>query len=160
MTNVTGPSSTAIPAAKRLQSRPPPMAAADPVPRWVVVAGDLVLVVLFVLLGATMGHGEDPIAQAGRITLTATTFVVGWTLAALATGAYAPDWATDRRTAAGRTILGWLVGVAIALALRSTAAIPGSAAPSFFVVASLVGIALLVPWRIGLAWASDGVADS
>lgn len=120
----------------------------------IAAAGDLTFVAAFVLIGATVGHGEDPVAQGGQIAATLLTFILGWVLAALATRAYAPDWADRVGTAAGRTALAWLVAVGVALALRSTALVPGTAALSFAMVASAVGLAMLVPWRVGLAWAS------
>ncbi|MFW6437310.1 MAG: DUF3054 domain-containing protein [Halococcoides sp.] len=116
----------------------------------IAAAGDLTLVTLFVVLGATMGHGQDPVAQVGRIAMTLLSFLIGWTLAALATRAYAPGWHDSLASAAGRTLFAWVVAVLIALALRSTAVFPGNVALSFALVATGVGLALLVPWRVGL----------
>ncbi|AWB27111.1 DUF3054 domain-containing protein [Halococcoides cellulosivorans] len=117
----------------------------------IAASGDLTLVTLFVVLGATMGHGEDPVAQGGDIAMTAISFLTGWTLAALATRAYAPGWAESLPSVAGRTVLAWVVAVLIALALRSTQFFPGNVALSFALVATGVGLALLGPWRVGLA---------
>lgn len=116
-----------------------------------LVLGDLLAIALFVYVGAATGHGYDPVGQFGRLTITFSTFVLGWAIGALAVSVYA-DRSGIARTA-GRTALAWAIAVAVAMALRATP-LPGDPAPTFALVAALVGLALLVPWHIAVGLAT------
>lgn len=111
-----------------------------------LAVGDVVLITVFVGLGEIR---HFPLEQAlSRTPGTLVPFLGGWLVGALLLGVYTSDRMGDPRTAVWRTGLAWTVAVAIALGLRATPAIPGSAPPAFVAVSLGVGLALLVPWRV------------
>jgi len=121
----------------------------DPAPLTAVAAaGDLVCIGLFVGIGSTVGHSiGDPV----RIAITFSTFAVGWGIVSLLAGVHAAETRRSLRATAGRTALAWVVGAALVQGMRWTAEVPGNPALSFYLVSVGVGLALLVPWRLGVA---------
>lgn len=111
--------------------------------------GDAALITLFVVLGEIRHY--DLALVPGRIPWTLTPFLVGWVLAGLVAGVYALPIRTEMRSAVVRTALAWFGAAVVAQAIRATAAFPGDAAPTFFLVSLGVGLALLLPWRAVVA---------
>jgi len=111
---------------------------------------DLLLVLTFVVLGEFSHFGVTATAFA-RAPGTAAPFLLGWVLVAPLAGVYAPDARRSVRSAAVRTAAAWVGAVAVGQSLRATAAFPGDLAPAFVVVSLLVGLALLLPWRLLVA---------
>lgn len=114
-----------------------------------LVLGDVALIGLFVALGVVRHYsvGLLPARLPGAVT----PFLVGWLLASLLAGVYAPAVRRDRRRAVARTALAWVGAVAVGQSLRATSYFAGDAAPAFVVVSLVVGLALLVPWRAAVA---------
>ncbi|PSP94984.1 DUF3054 domain-containing protein [Halobacteriales archaeon QH_8_68_33] len=120
----------------------------DPAPLTAVAAaGDLVCIGLFVGVGSTAGHSiGDPV----RIATTFSTFAVAWGVVSLLAGVHAAETRRSLRATAGRTALAWVLGAALVQGMRWTAEVPGNPASAFYLVSVGVGLALLVPWRLGI----------
>jgi hypothetical protein len=115
-----------------------------------LIAGDVAAIGLFVVLGE-ISHGVDPVAQAGRVADTIAPFLVGWLVVAVAGGLYTADAVRSWRRAVEMTAPAWIAAALIGQGLRATPLFHGDAALPFVVVSILVGLALLVPWRIAVA---------
>lgn len=111
---------------------------------------DVLLVLAFVVLGEFSHYGVTPTAFV-RAPGTAAPFLLGWVVLAPLAGLYAPAARHSVRAAAVRTAAAWVGTVAVGQALRATAAFPGEFAVAFAVVSLLVGLALLLPWRVFVA---------
>lgn len=110
------------------------------------VAGDVTAIVLFVILGE-LSHGENLPEVLWPMVQTLVTFLVGWFAVATLGGAYAAKTRTDRRRAVVVPVVLWAFADAIAQALRSTTVFQGDAAITFYLVALVVGGALIGGWR-------------
>lgn len=106
------------------------------------VAGDVAAIVIFVILGE-LSHGENLPEVLWPMVQTLVTFLVGWFAVATVGGAYAAKTRTDRRRAILVPVVLWAFADAIAQALRSTAVFQGDAAITFYLVALVVGGALI-----------------
>ena len=125
----------------------------DPIRLTALLAvGDLVCIAVFVFGGAAGGHGFDPVGQFGRVAQTYLSCLVGWAVAAFAVGLYAAETRRSPRTALVRTAAAWVAAALVAQGLRATPLFPGDAAVTFFLVSVGVGLALLGPWRVVVAW--------
>ncbi len=111
---------------------------------------DVLLLLTFVVLGEFSHFGVTALAFA-RAPGTAAPFLLGWVLLAPLASVYAPVARRSARAAAVRTAAAWVGTVAVAQSLRATAMFPGDFAPAFVVVSLLVGLALLLPWRVLVA---------
>lgn len=110
------------------------------------VTGDVAAIAFFVVLGE-LSHGANPLAVLVPMLETLGTFLVGWFAAAVFAGAYSTRTLEDARQAILVPIFSWAIADAIAQLLRSTPWISGSGAVSFYLVALIVGGALLGLWR-------------
>lgn len=119
-------------------------------PTAVLVVVDLVLVLLFVVLGEIQ-HGFTPLEQPLRVLGTYAPFLVGWISVSVLSGVYAKEVRFVVRTALVRTGATWVLAALVGQALRSTALFHGNADPAFVIVSVLVGLVLLVPWRVAVA---------
>lgn len=113
----------------------------------VLLVGDLVALVAVVLLGFnTHNIGENVVLNLLRVLAP---FVIGWVAVAALVGAYRPSG--GRVAFLGRSALGWLLGIGLALVLRNT--VFGSTfAPVFAAVAYAVNGLFLLGWRAVYAW--------
>lgn len=116
-----------------------------------LAVGDVALIGAFVVLGEVRHYPLD--VATARTPGTLVPFLVGWLVASLVAGLYAAPTRTDVRRAAGRTAGGWIGATVVAMALRATPVFHGDADATFALVALLAGFALLVPWRVGVAYA-------
>lgn len=118
----------------------------------VAALGDAAVIVLFAALGrAAHGEGGNPLVHT---VLVAAPFLVGWFIAAPLLGAYGAPVLFSLRAAVPRTILSWLAGGVIGLALRSIG--EGRLVPLTFVAVALgFVLVLLVLWRLILIVASS-----
>lgn len=112
--------------------------------------GDVALILLFVLLGE-IRHGVDPATQPLRVLGTFAPFFIGWAAVAVLGGVYAREVRFDAKIAAVRTAVVWIFAALVGQALRATPVFHGDADPAFVAVTVLVGLALLVPWRVAVA---------
>jgi hypothetical protein len=112
----------------------------------VLAAGDVLAITLFVSVGEYT-HGYDPIADVGRVVGTLLPFLIGWFLVAGVGGLYTPSATSTIRRTVATTLGGWIVAVAVAQLLRSTAVFHGNAALTFAIVSIGIGGTLLCLWR-------------
>lgn len=120
----------------------------DPSPRTLLLAaGDLLLITLFVAMGE-VSHGGGVADGIGALI----PFLLGWAVAASLLGAYSARALASIRGAAAVAAGSWIVGALIGQGLRATPVFPGDAALTFVLVSLGVGLALLVPWRVLMAY--------
>ena len=108
--------------------------------------GDLAVLAGFLVAGS-LNHGVSPLAMPGRVADTIAPFLVGWVVAALASGAYAPDATRTVKGAILRAVVTWIPAAAIGLTLRSTGFFHGDSPVTFIVVVSGVGLVVFSAWR-------------
>ncbi|WP_158057236.1 DUF3054 domain-containing protein [Halorussus halophilus] len=109
--------------------------------------GDL-LVLVGLLVAGSLRHNTTGILQ---IADTIAPFFVGWVVAALAVGAYAPGATKGPKTAAIRAGGTWLVAAAIGLALRATSFFHGDSPLPFVLVIAGTGLVAFVGWRVAVS---------
>jgi hypothetical protein len=115
-----------------------------------LVLGDVALITLFVVLGEIQHRSLAAVPIYTPEALAP--FLVGWVVTSLLAGVYAPGVRGNVRSVAARTALAWVGAALIGQAIRATPFVRGNAALAFVVVSLLVGLALLVPWRVLAAW--------
>ncbi len=124
----------------------------DTSPRTLAAAiGDVALILLFIALGE-LQHGYGLLAQPGRVVGTALPFLIGWGVASVLVGVYAPQTYRSLRRSVVRTALAWVGAVLVGLALRATSIFHGDFAVTFMLVSLGVGLVLLVPWRAAISY--------
>lgn len=111
--------------------------------------GDVLLILAFVVAGE-IRHDVNPVAQPGVVFDTALPFVGAFLVAAFVAGLYGPG--QPPRETALRTAGAWIAAAVIALALRATPLFHGDFAVAFLLVSIVVGLLLLVPWRVTVAY--------
>jgi len=120
-----------------------------------VAAGDVVLIGLFVAIGE-FTHGSPPWNAPVAAIEAFVPFLLGWLLAAFVGGLYTADaWKFPLR-AFSWTAPAWMMAVLITMAIRVLPFVPGGVALTFVAVSIGVGLALLVPWRMTIAWLYGG----
>ena len=116
----------------------------------VLAFGDLLVLASFLTAGS-LTHGVDPVTMPGRVAGTVAPFLVGWVVAALAVGAYAPGATRTVRTAVPRAAGAWVAAAVIGLALRATPYFHGDAPLTFALVVTGVGVVSFSLWRGAVA---------
>jgi hypothetical protein len=116
-----------------------------------IALGDVALILLFVAVGE-LQHGYDLLAHPGRVVGTALPFLIGWGVASVPAGVYAPQVYRSLRSAIARTGVAWVGAVLVGQALRATALFHGDFAVTFMLVSLGVGLVLLVPWRAAVGY--------
>lgn len=111
----------------------------------VLAVGDMLLITLFVAMGEIQ-HGGT--VAAGIRTFSQ--FFGAWIVVATLTGAYAPDALETPRYAARIALVSWVLAALLGQLIRSDMRNAGIA-PAFLVVSLVVGVVLLVPWRVAVA---------
>ncbi|PSP89595.1 DUF3054 domain-containing protein [Halobacteriales archaeon QS_4_69_34] len=119
--------------------------------------GDGALIAAFVLLGE-LRHGYGLLADPLRVLDTALPFFLGWALAAVLAGVYAPRARRSTRVAARATTFAWIGAALLGQALRASPLFHGGFALPFVLVSFGVGLLLLVPWRVAVAYGLSGRA--
>lgn len=109
--------------------------------------GDLLLLVSLLVTGS-FRHNETGLL---RIADTIAPFFIGWVLASLAVGAYAPGATENPKTAAIRAGSTWLVAAAIGLLLRATSFFHGNSPWTFALVVTGLGLVAFVAWRVAVS---------
>ena len=130
----------------------PAISNARPPAPWLLFAGDLLCLALFVVLGLR-SHAE--LAQAGafqRFLLNAGPLALAWTAAALAFGLFHLAAPVSRRVLLARTLAAWLIAAPMALVLRALLLGSGAIAVPFLLVTLAVGGSLLLAWRATALW--------
>jgi ABC-type arginine transport system permease subunit len=113
--------------------------------------GDVLVLASFLTMGS-LNHGVDPVSMPGRVAGTVAPFLVGWVVASLVAGAYAPDATRTVRTAVLRAVAAWVPAAAIGLTLRSTEFFHGDSPWTFALVVTGVGIVSFSAWRAFAAY--------
>ncbi|MFC5969830.1 DUF3054 domain-containing protein [Halomarina salina] len=111
------------------------------------VVGDLLLIAVFVVSGE-LSHNVDPLTQTATVVDTAIPFYVGWLLLFPLVGVYAARTRRSLRSAVVRTAGAWVGAAVVGLVLRGTDLFHGNFDVTFLLVATLVGLALLVPFHL------------
>ena len=121
--------------------------------RWtaLLAVGDVVALTAFVAAGQVRHVGENPLLSPVTLLGALAPFLIGWTLVALVGGLYTHDALLGPRRMLSWTVPAWLLGAAIALALRWTTLFPGDVSGLFPLVAIVFGGVLLVGWRVTAA---------
>ncbi|UPV73376.1 DUF3054 domain-containing protein [Halorussus limi] len=113
--------------------------------------GDLLVLAGFLTAGS-LNHGVDPVSMPGHVAGTIAPFLVGWVVASLVAGAYAPDATRTVGTAVLRAVSAWVPAAAIGLTLRSTGFFHGDSPVTFILVVTVVGIVCFSAWRAFAAY--------
>ena len=130
---------------------PPPSANPDSLPRWELIAlvvGDMLVLVLFVLLGRA-SHS----VQAGQGTLmafanTAAPFMLAWVLVGAVVGIYSGRALYPLGRVVGRTALAVVFAAPLGVAMRALW-LTRAVAPTFVLVATLTTLVMMLIWRVG-----------
>lgn len=117
--------------------------------RWtaLLAVGDLLALTAFVAAGQYHHAGTNPFATPFRLLGGLAPFLIGWVVVALVGGLYTHDTLLGPRRMLSWAVPAWIVGAAIALALRATSVFPGNVVGLFPVVAIAFGGILLIGWR-------------
>jgi hypothetical protein len=120
---------------------------------WLLLAGDLICLSVFVVLGLRT-HNELAEASAlARFLINVLPLALAWTLAALALGALRWPAPPSLRAVLARTLTAWLVAAPLALLLRALWLRSSVIVVPFMLVTLAVGGGLLLLWRaLFFAW--------
>lgn len=113
--------------------------------------GDVAAILTFVVLGG-LQHGTNPLVEPLVVLDTLAPFLVGWSVAGPLLGAYAPKARRSVKGAVVLTTVSWVSAALLGQTLRATEFFHGDAAPAFVAVSIGVGLFLLVPWRVAMAY--------
>ena len=112
--------------------------------------GDLLVVVGFLVVGE-LRHDVNPVESPLVVADTVAPFLVGWVVAALVAGAYAPGATRTVKRAAIIAVATWVPAAAIGLTLRATGFFHGDSPLSFVLVVTTIGVVSLAAWRAAVA---------
>ncbi|MFC4551479.1 MULTISPECIES: DUF3054 domain-containing protein [Halorussus] len=115
-----------------------------------LAVGDLLVILAFLTVGE-LRHGVNPVTQPLVVADTVAPFLLGWVVASLAVGAYAPGAMRSSRVAAVRAAGAWVGAAAIGLALRATSLFHGESPWTFALVVTGIGVVSLVAWRVAVS---------
>ena len=111
---------------------------------------DIALIAVFVLVGE-LNHGISPVESPLRVLGTFAPFLIGWVVMSVLVGAYRLRAFRSAKAAASAAGATWISAALLGQLLRSTALFHGDLTLAFTIVSILVGLALLVPWRVLVA---------
>lgn len=112
---------------------------------------DVALIGVFVVVGE-LNHGISPLESPLRVLDTFAPFFLGWLLVSTLAGAYRPRAFSTLRAAATVAGVTWISAALVGQLLRGTALFHGDLTLPFTIVSIGVGLALLVPWRVLVAF--------
>lgn len=116
-----------------------------------LAVGDVLVLVGFLVLGE-LQHNVNPVESPLLVADTVAPFLLGWIVAALAVGVYAPGATRTVKTAVARAAGTWVLAALIGLALRSTSLFHGQAPLSFALVVTGIGVVSFSAWRGAVAY--------
>jgi hypothetical protein len=99
-----------------------------------------------------VNHGISPLECPLRVLGTFAPFFLGWIVVSVLLGAYRPRAFRSAKAAASVAGATWISAALLGQLLRSTALFHGDLTLAFTIVSVLVGLALLVPWRVLVAF--------
>jgi hypothetical protein len=112
-----------------------------------LVTGDLAMLVLFAMLGRRTHEEATGIEAIAAVAATAAPFVLGWLVATAWTARSRPVRPATLLEVPALTARTWLVGYPLALLVRA-AALSRFSPWTFYLVAGLVPLALVLAWRL------------
>lgn len=116
-----------------------------------LVAGDLVALLAFAVIGRRSHAEETGLEAAGAVLGTAAPFLVGWLVALVVLRVGGPRTVDGPRELVGAAARVWVVAFPIAVLVRAIGL--GRFSPwTFYVVAFLAAFALLAIWRVAFAY--------
>ena len=125
----------------------------------VLLAGDLVALTLFAVLGRNTHDEAIGLGAARAVAGTAAPFIVGWLVAAPLLGALRARTTATLPMMPRVVLASWIAGYPLAMLLRGIAL--GRTSPlSFYVVAFLVPLLILLAWRLAFAFVEARRAPS
>ena len=111
--------------------------------------GDIVVILTVFSLGLII-HGVDIVHRPAHFLATVAPFALAWMLIGPTTGMYRRSTRTDPRWAVGRTVLAWTTTCMLGSIIRHTTLFRGDSPLIFVVVTIVVGLTVLLPWRLGV----------
>lgn len=120
--------------------------------KFILIAGDFIVLLLFVLVGRG-SHSMS--ADIPAIMMTAAPFLFGWFVITPWFGLFKADVSLNWRALLPRLIIGWAIGGALALVLRTLLLgrpVPAGIIPSFAVAAMSFSTLFMLIWRLGYLW--------
>jgi len=120
--------------------------------KFILIAGDFIVLLLFVLVGRG-SHSMS--ADIPAIMMTAAPFLFGWFVITPWFGLFNADVSLNWRALLPRLIIGWAIGGALALVLRTLLLgrpVPAGIIPSFAVAAMGFSTLFMLIWRLGYLW--------
>ncbi len=115
-----------------------------------MLAGDLVALALFAILGRNTHDEAIGFGAVRAVAGTAAPFLVGWLVASSLLGARWPQVTSAVALMVRATLTTWVVAYPIAMLVRGVAL--GRTSPlSFYIVAFVVPLLLLLAWRLVFA---------
>jgi Protein of unknown function (DUF3054) len=115
---------------------------------WILLAGDVLLLLAFVL----GGQAEHELTNANNplfgILLTTGEFTVAWIAAGVWFDAFQQDHPPALRAFMGRSLNAWLVGAPLSTLVRALVLGRADIPVAFLIVVFLVGGAMLLGWRL------------
>ena len=116
-----------------------------------MLAGDLVALALFAILGRNTHDEAIGFGAVRAVAGTAAPFLVGWLVASSLLGARWPQVTSAVALMVRATLTTWVVAYPIAMLVRGVAL--GRTSPlSFYIVAFVVPLLLLLAWRLAFAF--------
>jgi hypothetical protein len=130
------------------------MARRDRLFAWLLVAGDLLVLLAFVLAGQQeheLANANNPLPGA---LLTTGEFGVAWVVAAIGFNAFRLDNPPALRSLLSRSLSAWLVAAPLGVLLRALVLSRADIPTAFLIVVLGLGGGLLLGWRLlfGFAW--------
>lgn len=108
--------------------------------------GDLLLIVVFVLIGE-ISHGAMPWTVPQIVLETTLTFLIGWVIVAPIGSAYRAETRVSVTASVWSAIASWVGASAVANVIRATPLVHGNASLTFFLVTIAFGGVLFAAWR-------------
>lgn len=116
-----------------------------------LAVGDIVVFMLFAVIGRASHNEAAGLSAIAEVAQTAAPFALGWFVVSPWLGAFNADVAARPRHMLGRTALAWLLALPIGLIVR--ALIIGRGSPlSFAIVTFITALLMLLGWRGVYAW--------
>ncbi len=117
---------------------------------WLVVAGDIVMLILFVVGGQVSHESSDPDAPVLGILKAALPFALVWFPTAYFTRALTYSQTTDWRAWLLQTVAAWLITAPLGIVVRSWLINRAVIPLVFLEVTHIIGLAFFAGWRLVL----------
>ena len=112
-----------------------------------LLIGDLLVIGALVAWGLS-SHSVHALDRPFYAIRTAAPFLLGWLIMGPIAGAFSSRALRSPRSMVLAAGAAWLGAALIGVAIRATPLLPGGAAPTFVLVMVVIGLAVMVPWRV------------